>query len=91
MASDPVLIYKVSISFNSDREDDYNEFVVRMKESDARALHASLTDATDDEKIRHGMVQELGSSVYSLPEFSGYLRNEWHFTLPGYGPKDWKP
>lgn len=89
--SGPTLIYKVTISFNEDREDHYQEFVVRMKESDARELQGSLTSAADNEKIRHGTVEEVQSAMYDLPEFAKYLSQGFNFTLPGYGPKDWRP
>lgn len=91
MPSDPALIFKVTISFNEDREDHYQEFVVRMKESDARALQDSLAQAADHEKIRHGIVEEIQSNMYDLPTFAKYLSQGFNFTLPGYGPKDWKP
>lgn len=91
VGSDPVLIYKVSISFNEDREDHYNEFLVKMKESDAKALVGSLTPAGDEEKIRYGTVEEVQSSLFDLTQLARYLRNSFGFTLPGYGPKDWRP
>jgi hypothetical protein len=85
--------YKVSISFLDNREDHYEEFLVKMTHSEADLMIAQLSAASKKEMIRDGQVEAITAQVMGAGLFQELLEKEYDLDLSEafMGPKDWRP